>query len=43
MVAMRVGDDRTVDRLPRVYVKVAGLTIEAAIGASEQGHGALYL
>jgi hypothetical protein len=38
VVAMRVSDDGTVYRLPRVDEEIAGFTIEAAVGEAEKGH-----
>jgi hypothetical protein len=33
-----VGDDRALDRLPRIYIEVAGLAVQAALGQPKQRH-----
>jgi hypothetical protein len=36
MIGMRVGDDRPVDRLPGIDVKIAGPTVNAGCGYFEK-------
>ncbi len=38
VIAVGVGDDRTVDRAPRVYVESARFAEQPAIGGAEQCH-----
>src|SRR5262245_2164689 len=40
VIAVRVRDDRTLDRLPRVDVEITRFTVQAALGESEQRHAA---
>jgi hypothetical protein len=39
MIGMGVRDDRPVHRLPRIDVKIAGLTVEARIGHAKKVPG----
>ena len=39
VVAVRVRDDRAVDRLPRIDVEVSGLAVESVRVNAEQRHG----
>jgi hypothetical protein len=38
MIAMSMGDDRTIDRFPWVDEEIPGVAVEAAGGKGKQGH-----
>jgi hypothetical protein len=38
MIAVGMGDDCPVHRLPRIYVEITGLTVESTAREREEGH-----